>query len=91
MHGVFRSSQDGESENARVIEFAGCAFNFERHFFGDFLCASKDSYPPQAEPLDFKRQEKTLDPCFRRDDEQGRKQRRWMPDDTRHYPAVKET
>src|SRR5688572_14977559 len=48
-----------------------CAFNFERHFFGDFLRASKESYPPQAEAPCFEQEAKSLDSCFRRDDEQG--------------------
>src|SRR5687768_2382188 len=40
-----------------------------RHSFGDFLCASKESYPPQAEALHLEAKAKSLDPCFRRDAE----------------------
>src|SRR5688572_13609731 len=29
----------------------GVLLTSTRHFFGDFLCASKESYPPQAEAL----------------------------------------
>src|SRR5688572_28781324 len=32
MCAVFRPSQDGESENARVVESTGCAFNSEKAF-----------------------------------------------------------
>ncbi len=35
---------DAESENARNNESAGCGL-WLGHFFGDFLCASKESYP----------------------------------------------
>src|SRR5688500_15250001 len=36
------------------LDKPGVPLTLERHFFGDFLCASKESYPPQAEALYFK-------------------------------------
>ena len=38
-------AKDGESENPRPVSDRCCALS-RRHFFGDFLCASKESYPP---------------------------------------------
>lgn len=46
MCAVFRPSQDGESENPRAVQPADALLTSNRHFFGDFLCASKESYPP---------------------------------------------
>src|SRR5688500_15975267 len=49
----------------------------KRHFFGDFLCASKESFTPQAEALFLKQKIKTLDPCLLVDDEQ--EPSHWIP------------
>jgi hypothetical protein len=54
MCAVFRPSQDGESENLGDIRFTGALWTLNRHFFGNFLCAHKESYPPQAEALPLK-------------------------------------
>jgi hypothetical protein len=54
MCAVFRPSQDGESEKSPSCPIHGALLTSNRHFFGDFLCASKESYPPQAEALHFK-------------------------------------
>ena len=51
----------------------GVPLTLKRHFFGGFLCAGKESYPPQAEALHF--EAKPLDPCFRRMTSQGH----WIP------------
>ena len=64
MCAVFRPSQDGESENPRAAEFADALLTSDRHFFGDFLCASKESYPPQAEALHFEAEQGHWIPAF---------------------------
>ncbi len=66
MHAVFRPSQDGESENPRAVQAADAGSTSNRHFFGDFLCASKESHPPQAEALHFEVRTKTLHPSFQK-------------------------
>jgi hypothetical protein len=43
-------AQDGESENPGHVPDR-CLALFGRHFFGDFLCASKESYPPAGRKL----------------------------------------
>src|SRR5688572_30467764 len=40
----------GKSPRCPIHE---CAWTFQRHFFGDFPCASKESDPPHAEALHF--------------------------------------
>ncbi len=65
---VFRPRQDGESENPRAIRSTGAIWTSTRHFFGDFLCASKESYPPQAEALHFEPWAHRWDPHRREED-----------------------
>ena len=72
MHAVFRPSQDGESENSVLLQFADVFLTLQGHFLlVTFLCASKEKLPGRrAEALRFKPDQSRW-PSFRSDDELG--------------------
>src|SRR5688572_5757182 len=52
----------------------------KRHFFGDFLCASKESYPPQAEAFwSWEQEQSHWIPAFAGMTSKSGSKGRWIP------------